>query len=108
MEPTKLQMFVAEVQGTAESEHMGLSKQIPLRLRIDLFAEVMALHEILSANQKTPRNKVLNDLLDIAIDQVKKELDQDSYEKLQTLSFHHYKELSSFDSGDLSDDEVSK
>ena len=40
----------------------------------------MALHEILSANQKTPRNKVLNDLLDIAIDQVKKELDQDSYE----------------------------
>ena len=55
----------------------------------------MALHEILSANQKTPRNKVLNDLLDIAIDQVKKELDQDSYEKLQTLSFHHYKELSS-------------
>ena len=83
MEPTKLQMFVAEVQGTAESEYMGLSKQIPLRLRIDLFAEVMALHEILSANQKTPRNKVLNDLLDIAIDQVKKELDQDSYEKLQ-------------------------
>ena len=108
MEPTKLQMFVAEVQGTAESEYMGLSKQIPLRLRIDLFAEVMALHEILSANQKTPRNKVLNDLLDIAIDQVKKELDQDSYEKLQTLSFHHYEELSSFDSGDLSDDEVSK
>ena len=28
MEPTKLQMFVAEVQGTAESEYMGLSKQI--------------------------------------------------------------------------------
>jgi len=107
METTKLQMFVAEVKGTAESEYMGLSKQIPLRLRIDLFAEVMALHEMLSANQKTPRNKVLNDLLDIAIDQVKKELDPDSYEKLNTLAFHHYKELSSFESGDLSD-EVAK
>ena len=36
MEPTKLQIFVAEVKGTAESEYIGLSKQIPLRLQVDL------------------------------------------------------------------------
>lgn len=52
MEPTKLQMFVAEVQGTADSEYIGLSKQIPLRLQMDLLASVMALNTLMSERQK--------------------------------------------------------
>ena len=37
MEPTNLQVFVAEVKGTGESEYMGVYKQVPLRLRADIF-----------------------------------------------------------------------
>jgi hypothetical protein len=104
MEPTKLALFVAEVKGTAESEYFGLSKQIPLRLQFDLFASVMALHTLISENQKTPRNKVLNDLVSIAVDEVVEKLDPETKNKFDAIASHYLAELSQADSGDLSDD----
>ncbi|MCW8502655.1 hypothetical protein OQG76_10495, partial [Streptococcus macedonicus] len=101
MEPTKLQMFVAEVKGTAESEYIGLSKQIPLRLQVDLFASVMALHTLISEKQKTPRNKVLNDLIAISVDQVVDGLDEETRHKFNAIASHYLDELSQYDSGDL-------
>lgn len=105
MEPTKLQMFVAEVQGTADSEYIGLSKQIPLRLQMDLLASVMALNTLMSERQKTPRNKVINDLVSIAVEQVVESLDRETLEKFQNISSHYLDELySSSDSVGLTDD----
>ena len=45
---------------------------MPLRLRADIFAEVEAFQEMMAKTQKVSRNKVINDLLRIAIDEVKK------------------------------------
>ena len=103
MEPTKLQMFVAEVRGTAESEYVGLVKQIPLRLQIDLFAKVMALNALISEHQKTPRNKVINDLIALAVDQVVDALDDETRLKFSEIESNYYADLSQY-SGDLSDD----
>ena len=108
-EPTSLEMLVAEVKGTGESEYKGLFKQIPLRLEMPIFARVEALHEMISQNQKCPRNKVLNDLINVALDQVMAQLDEDKVFLLNQMAARHYGEgLSTFESGDLSDDEVSK
>ena len=106
MEPTNLQIFVAEVKGTGESEYMGIYKQVPLRLRAGVFAEVEAFQEMMSKTQKVSRNKIINDLLQIAIDQVKESLDAKSLEDFNMFASHHYGEFTG--SGDLSDDEDSK
>lgn len=102
MEPTNLQIFVAEVKGTGESEYMGIYKQVPLRLRAGVFAEVEALQEMMARTQKVSRNKVINDLLEIAIDQVKGSLDEKSLEQFNMFASNHYNDFTG--SGDLSDD----
>jgi hypothetical protein len=102
MEPTNLQIFVAEVKGTGESEYMGVYKQVPLRLRAGVFAEVEALQEMMARTQKVSRNKVINDLLEIAIDQVKGSLDEKSLQDFNMFASQHYNDFTG--SGDLSDD----
>ncbi len=102
MEPTNLQIFVAEVKGTGESEYMGIYKQVPLRLRAGVFAEVEAFQEMMARTQKVSRNKVINDLLQIAIDHVRDSLDEKSLEDFNMFASHHYNEFTG--SGDLSDD----
>ena len=106
MEPTNLQVFVAEVKGTGESEYMGVYKQVPLRLRADIFAEVEAFQEMMAKTQKVSRNKVINDLLRIAIDEVKNSLDEASMAGFNMYASHYYNDFTG--SGDLADDEVSK
>jgi hypothetical protein len=106
MEPTNLQIFVAEVKGTGESEYMGIYKQVPLRLRAGVFAEVEAFQEMMAKTQKVSRNKIINDLLQIAIDQVKDSLDAKALEEFYMFASHHYQDFTG--SGDLSDDEVAK
>ncbi|HCV3155942.1 TPA: hypothetical protein OV529_003472 [Acinetobacter baumannii] len=103
-EPTKLQMLVAEINGTAESGYVGLYKQIPFRVQIQLFARLSALHELQNSRVKTPRNALLNDLLDIAMDQVISNLDPDTVEALGHLEAQYYENLSQFDSGELNDE----
>ena len=100
----KLQMLVAEINGTAESEYIGLYKQIPFRVKIDLFAKLSALHDLQNRSSKTPRNALLNDLLEIAIDQVVGELDEETFQAYEHLESGYYQHLSEFDSGELNDD----
>ena len=108
-EPTSLELLVAEVKGTGESEYKGMFKQIPLRLEMPIFARVEALHEMISQNQKCPRNKVLNDLINVALDQVMAQLDEDKVFLLNQMAARHYGDgLSAFESGNLSDDEAAK
>ena len=54
VEPTKLEMLVAEITGTAESDQIGVYKQIPFRVRIDLMARLEALNDMKSATRKPP------------------------------------------------------
>lgn len=103
-EPTKLEMLAAEINGTATSEYIGLYKQIPFRVRLNLFARLSALHEIQNSHSKTPRNSLLNDLLDIAMEQVIDKLDHETAEHLERLEAEYYENLSQFDSGELNDD----
>ncbi|WEI20668.1 hypothetical protein PY247_23665 (plasmid) [Acinetobacter proteolyticus] len=103
-EPNKLQMLVAEINGTAESEYIGLYKQIPFRVQIRLFARLSALHDLQNRNAKTPRNALLNDLLEIAMDQVISSLDEDTNMALDHLEEQYYENLSQFDSGELNDE----
>lgn len=103
-EPTKLEMLAAEINGTATSEYVGLYKQIPFRVRLDLFARLSALHEIQNVHAKTPRNALLNDLLDIAMEQVIERLDPETTEHLERLEAEYHAQLSQFDSGELNDD----
>ncbi len=107
-EPTSLDLLVAEVKGVASSEYNGLFKQIPLRLELPIFAKVDALHTLISQNQKCPRNKVLNDLITVAIDQVMAQLDEDTVFRINQIASRTYDDLSVFGSGDLSDEEKSE
>lgn len=107
-EPTSLELLVAEVKGTGESEYKGLFKQIPLRLELPIFARVDALHTLISQNQKCPRNKVLNDLINVALDQVMAQLDEETVFRLNQIAARTYDDLSVFGSGDLSDDEAAE
>jgi hypothetical protein len=102
--PTKLQMLVAEINGTAESQYIGVYKQIPFRVQLHLFARLSALHDLQNTHGKTPRNALLNDLLDIALDVVIYKLDPDTVEALGHMEAEYYENLSQFDSGELNDD----
>ena len=103
-EPTKLEMLAAEINGTATSEYVGLYKQIPFRVRLDLFARLSALHEIQNVHAKTPRNALLNDLLDIAMDMVIDKLDDETAQHLERLEAEYNHHLSEFESGELNND----
>ncbi|EXH05552.1 hypothetical protein J627_4047 [Acinetobacter sp. 1245593] len=46
----------------------------------------------------------MNDLLEIAMDQVMFKLDEETLEALGHLEAQYYEELSQYDSGELSDD----
>ncbi|MCO8043707.1 hypothetical protein NI461_13860, partial [Acinetobacter sp. S4400-12] len=63
---------------------------------------VEAFQEMMAKTQKVSRNKIINDLLQIAIDQVKDLLDDKSLEEFNMFASHHYNDFTG--SGDLSDD----
>lgn len=57
---------------------------------------------MMAKTQKVSRNKIINDLLQIAIDQVKDLLDDKSLEEFNMFASNHYNDFTG--SGDLSDD----
>ena len=103
-EPTKLQMLVAEISGNAESSYIGLNKQIPFRVRLDLFARLSALNDLANEKKKTPRNHLLNDLIEIALDEVISNLSPEDQQRLEEVESHYYMDLQQYESGELSDD----
>lgn len=103
-EPTKLQMLVAEITGNGDSAYIGLNKQIPFRVRLDLFSKLSALNDLANEKKKTPRNHLLNDLLEIALDEVISQLPPEDQERLNDAASHYFMDLEQYQSGDLSDD----
>ena len=89
-EPTNLDLLVAEVKGTREPEYKGSYRQIALRLEMPIFARVEALNEMISDNKKSSRNKVLNDLINVALDQVVSQLDNDKVLLMNQIAARHY------------------
>lgn len=64
VEPTPLQSLVAELQHFGKSDYMGLLFPVSLRLQPSIYGLVEAF-----ANQSgSSRNKVINQLLEIALD----------------------------------------
>jgi len=95
VEPSNLDVFIAEITGNGESDYIGVQHQVPFRIQGHLYAQltsIMALYEM-RANDKgrrpSSRNKVLNDLLAISLDAVLSKLspeDKDYFEQFYSTA----------------------
>ena len=105
-EPTNLDLFVAELKKTGRSSYHGAYFQVPFRIQLHLHAKV----ESLAKHLNSSRNKVLNDLLAIALDQVylSLNLDEDTLHDIQVEEGRILQDLlkdrQSVNSGDMADD----
>ena len=104
-DPTNLQIFVSELKKTGRSNYHGAYFQVPFRIQYHLPARVEALAKHLNGS----RNKVLNDLLAIALDQVYQslDLDEDTLHDIQVEESRILQDLlqkGEVKSGDMADD----
>lgn len=102
MELSNLSQFMIELQHSGKSEYHGAYKQIPLRLRFVSNARVTALTSMFEGASK---NKILNDLIEIALDQVYEKMTDEQkavYEEIQSLTLADT--IKSVESGDEKDD----
>lgn len=83
---TRLQILLASLKGEVEFDYSNLTKQVPFRIRSDLFARLSAVNAIASMKKKVPRNNILNDLLEIALDQVESEADSYTASEIRRLT----------------------
>ena len=84
MELSKLNEFMIEVGHAGTSEYYGAYKQIPLRLRFISNSKLVALSGMLNGASK---NKILNDLIEIGLDQVYEKMTEDqkaTFDQLQS------------------------
>jgi hypothetical protein len=95
-EPTKMQMFVAEVQKTGISEAVGVVHSVTVRVPSIPFATI----EALARAGGMTRNKVIVNLLESAIQEMWSELSPEMHEIVAGLQASIIR--------DLSDSEVSK
>jgi hypothetical protein len=76
VEPSNLDVFIAEITGNGESDYIGVQHQVPFRIQGHLYAQLTSIMGIydMRAREKgrrsSSRNKVLNDLLAISLDAV--------------------------------------
>lgn len=68
-EPTKVEMLVAEINRTGSSSVSGALKPLSIRLPIQTYSKVVAIENFIGP-EKTSKNKVINDLLEIAFEQI--------------------------------------
>lgn len=80
-EPTKLQMFVAEIQKTGSSEYRGAVHSVTVRIPSFDFCTI----EALSRAGGMPRNKVIVNLLESAIQEMWGELSPEMHETVSLL-----------------------
>jgi hypothetical protein len=80
-EPTNLQMFMAEVNKTAKTESVGVYHQVPFRMAKWNFARVEGLRN----HMGEPRNKILNQLIEIALDHVFEQLEHGEKEVCRSV-----------------------
>lgn len=93
-EPSNLDFFIAEITGSAESEYFGVQHQVPFRIHHHLYAKLQAIIALAQANNKArskranSRNAVLNDLLQIALEQVYLNVPDSDLANLEELERH--------------------
>lgn len=98
---SNLSQFMIELKHSGTSEYFGAYKQIPLRLRFVSNARVTALTSMF---QGASKNKILNDLIEIALDQVYEKMTDDQkayYHEIESLTLAET--IKSADSGDEKD-----
>ena len=82
-EPTKVEMLLSEINRTGKSSYSGVLKPLSIRLPIQTYAKVVAIENFIG--EKTSKNKVINDLLEIAFDQIYPSLNES-----QKHAFDHF------------------
>lgn len=90
-EPSSLDMFMAQVTGTGDTDFLGTEHQISLRVNGHIHAQitaVMAIYDMYAREKgrRAPsRNNVLNDLLSIALEAVYSRLNDDDKKTFDQL-----------------------
>lgn len=69
IEPTKVEMLIQQINHTATSNYNGALKPMSIRLPIQTYSKIVAIENFIGAD-KTSKNKIINDLLEIAFDQI--------------------------------------
>ena len=83
-EPTKVERLLSEINRTGSSSSSGALKPLSIRLPIQTYAKVVAIENFIGG-EKTSKNKVINDLLEIAFDQIYPSLSES-----QKHAFDHF------------------
>ena len=96
-EPTKVEILLSEINRTGKSSFSGALKPLSIRLPIQTYAKVVAIENFIGS-EKTSKNKVINDLLEIAFDQIYPFLNES-----QKHAFDHFSQslLDGLESGKL-------
>lgn len=68
-EPTKVEMLVSEINRTGRSNYSGSLKPMSIRLPIQTYSKIVAIENFIGGD-KTSKNKIINDLLEIAFEQI--------------------------------------
>ena len=69
IEPTKVDMLLSEINRTGKSTYAGALKPLSVRLPIQTYAKIVAIENFIGS-EKTSKNKIINDLLEIAFEQI--------------------------------------
>lgn len=98
-EPTNLQILIAEINQTGKSEYIGAVKAMSVRLQLPIYQKVMGISSLLGS-EKTSKNKIINDLLAIAVDQVYDNLTAEQKQVIDQVpvGLHFSDDPSDFDS----------
>ena len=84
-EPTKVEMLLSEINNTGKSAYSGVLKPLSIRLPIQTYAKVVAIENFIGA-EKTSKNKIINDLLEIAFDQIYPSLNESQKQAFDSFS----------------------
>ncbi|EXV26942.1 hypothetical protein [Acinetobacter baumannii] len=84
-EPTKVQMLISEINNTGKSAYNGVLKPLSIRLPVQTYAKVVAIENFIGA-EKTSKNKIINDLLEIAFDQIYPSLSESQKQAFDSFS----------------------
>jgi hypothetical protein len=88
VKPSNLDLFIAEVTGSGESVYSGVQIQVPFRIHSHLYYKLQALMALSHAHNQArsklanSRNAFLNDLLQIALDDVYSNISDDDLDQL--------------------------
>jgi hypothetical protein len=98
--PSKLEMFVSEIQKTGKSSFSGAVNAMTVRVPTCDFARI----EALTSHSGMPRNTVICNLLEIALDQVFSELNLENSRAVNSLSSEISNKLLVNEQGELRSD----